>query len=169
MHRVLHHLPDPDAGLSALRSVLKPDGAMQPTPVDAPTDVPAYDMLQEFCRRIGLHANDIDIRELIAALQSLPPGHALQNLLSQAPDFRNEAALADALPIPRIVPTQSPNCLISCRMRDWSSAAGSGRRPTRFTAESSHEFLLSTGLLVFPYRNSSPPSNCFAERCFAIA
>ena len=31
-------------------------------------------MLQEFCRRIGLHANDTDIRELIAALESLPPG-----------------------------------------------------------------------------------------------
>ena len=26
---VLHHLADPDVGLSALRSVLKPDGAMQ--------------------------------------------------------------------------------------------------------------------------------------------
>jgi len=93
---VLHHLPDPDAGLSALRTVLKPDGAMQ-LMVYAPYGRAGVYMLQEFCRRIGLHANDTDIRELIAALQSLPPGHPLQNLLSQAPDFRNEAALADAL------------------------------------------------------------------------
>jgi SAM-dependent methyltransferase len=93
---VLHHLPDPDAGLSALRTVLKPDGAMQ-LMVYAPYGRAGVYMLQEFCRRIGLHANDTDIRELIAALQSLPPGHPLQNLLSQAADFRNEAALADAL------------------------------------------------------------------------
>ena len=93
---VLHHLPDPDAGLSALRTVLKPDGAMQ-LMVYAPYGRAGVYMLQEFCRRIGLHANDTDIRELIAALESLPPGHALQSLLSQAPDFRNEAALADAL------------------------------------------------------------------------
>src|SRR4029077_1126187 len=90
---VLHHLAEPDAGLSALRTVLKPDGAMQ-LMVYAPYGRAGVYMLQEFCRRIGLHANDTDIRELIAALQSLPPGHPLQNLLSQAPDFRNEAALA---------------------------------------------------------------------------
>jgi hypothetical protein len=54
-------------------------------------------MLQEFCRRTGIHATDADIHDLIAALSALPPGHPLESLLSQAPDFRNEAALADAL------------------------------------------------------------------------
>jgi SAM-dependent methyltransferase len=93
---VLHHLPDPDAGLSALRSVLKPDGAMQ-LMVYAPYGRAGVYMLQDFCRRIGLHANDVDIHDLITALEALPPGHPLQSLLSQAPDFRNEAALADAL------------------------------------------------------------------------
>ena len=54
-------------------------------------------MLQEFCRRIGIHATDEGIPDLIAALHALPPGHPLENLLREAPDFRQEAALADAL------------------------------------------------------------------------
>ena len=40
---------------------------------------------------------DEGIRDLIAALKALPPGHPLENLLREAPDFRQEAALADAL------------------------------------------------------------------------
>jgi SAM-dependent methyltransferase len=93
---VLHHLADPDAGLSALRGVLKPDGAMH-LMVYAPYGRTGIYMLQEFCRRIGIHANDEEIRDLIAALTELPPGHPLENLLRESPDFRQEAALADAL------------------------------------------------------------------------
>jgi len=93
---VLHHLADPDAGLSALRSVLKPDGAMH-LMVYAPYGRAGIYMLQEFCRRIGIHATDPEIHDLIGALSALPPGHPLETLLRQAPDFRHEAALADAL------------------------------------------------------------------------
>jgi SAM-dependent methyltransferase len=93
---VLHHLADPDAGLQALRGVLKPDGAMH-LMVYAPYGRAGIYMLQEFCRRIDNHATDADIGELIAALSALPPGHPLGNLLRDAPDFRQEAALADAL------------------------------------------------------------------------
>jgi SAM-dependent methyltransferase len=97
---VLHHLADPDAGLSALRSMLKPDGALH-LMVYAPYGRTGIYMLQEFCRRIGIRANDADIRDLIRALNALPPGHPLESVLSQAPDFRHEAALADALLHPR--------------------------------------------------------------------
>ncbi len=93
---VLHHLVDPDAGLGALRSVLKPDGAMQ-LMVYAPYGRAGIYMLQDFCRRIDVHATDANIRDLITALSALPPGHPLQSLLAQAPDFRSESALADAL------------------------------------------------------------------------
>jgi hypothetical protein len=54
-------------------------------------------MLQEFCRRVGIHATDAEIPDLIRALSMLPPGHPLEIMLKEAPDFRNEAALADAL------------------------------------------------------------------------
>ena len=93
---VLHHLADPDVGLKALRSVLKPDGAIH-LMVYAPYGRTGIYMLQEFARRIGLRAVDEDIRDLITALKALPPGHPLENLLREAPDFRQEAALADAL------------------------------------------------------------------------
>ena len=93
---VLHHLPDPDAGLSALRELLKPDGAMN-IMLYAPYGRTGIYMLQEFCKRIGISATDIEIRGLVEALKALPSGHPLQNLLREAPDFRNEAALADAL------------------------------------------------------------------------
>ena len=93
---VLHHLAEPDAGLSALRNVLKPSGAMH-LMVYAPYGRTGIYMLQEFCRRIGISTTDGEIRDLIDALEALPPGHPLQNLLREAPDFRNESALADAL------------------------------------------------------------------------
>jgi SAM-dependent methyltransferase len=93
---VLHHLPDPDAGLKALCNVLKPEGAMH-LMVYAPYGRAGIYMLQEFCRRVGIQATDGEIYDLIGALSSLPPGHPLESLLRLAPDFRHEAALADAL------------------------------------------------------------------------
>jgi SAM-dependent methyltransferase len=93
---VLHHLPDPDAGLAALRQVLKPDGAMH-LMVYAQYGRTGIYMLQEFCRSLGITATDEGIRDLITALSSMPPGHPLETLLREAPDFRSEAALADAL------------------------------------------------------------------------
>jgi SAM-dependent methyltransferase len=93
---VLHHLPDPDVGLKALRQVLKPDGAMH-LMVYAPYGRTGIYMLQEFCRRLGIRATNEGIRDLVAALRVLPPGHPLESLLREAPDFRQEATLADAL------------------------------------------------------------------------
>jgi SAM-dependent methyltransferase len=92
---VLHHLADPDAGLAALRDVLKPDGAMH-LMVYAPYGRTGIYMLQEFCRRVGIDATDDGIAGLITALKALSAGHPLQTLLRD-PDFRHEAALADAL------------------------------------------------------------------------
>ena len=94
---VLHHLAEPDAGLSALRGVLNPDGGAMHLMVYAPYGRTGIYMLQEFCRRIGVHANDEEIRDLITALKALPRGHPLETLLREAPDFRQAAALADAL------------------------------------------------------------------------
>jgi SAM-dependent methyltransferase len=93
---VLHHLPDPAAGLTALREVLRPDGAMH-LMVYAPHGRIGVYMLQEFCRRVGIAATDDGIQELVAALGALPPAHPLATLLRQAPDFRQASALADAL------------------------------------------------------------------------
>ena len=97
---VLHHLPDPDTGLRALRGVLSPRGAMH-LMVYAPYGRTGIYMLQEFCRLVGFRAPEGDICELLAALKALPAAHPLSSLIHEAPDFRNEAALADALLHPR--------------------------------------------------------------------
>ena len=97
---VLHHLADPDAGLAALRAVLKPEGALN-LMLYAPYGRSGIYLLQEFCRRVGFRAADGDLQELLAALKALPAAHPLVGLLREAPDFRNEAALADALLHPR--------------------------------------------------------------------
>ena len=93
---VLHHLPDPDAGLGALRRLLNPDGTMH-VMVYAPYGRAGIYMLREFCRRVGIQATDQGIREVIVALGSLPPNHPLCNLFRDSPDSRDEATLADAL------------------------------------------------------------------------
>jgi len=93
---VLHHLAEPDVGLKALCGALKSDGAMH-LMVYASYGRAGIYMLQEFCRRIGIQATDDGLRELISALGALPPGHALEHLLREAPDLRHEAALADAV------------------------------------------------------------------------
>jgi len=93
---VLHHLTDPDAGLRALRGALEPHGALH-LMVYAPYGRSGIYMLQEFCRRVGFRAPEGDIRELQVALKALPAHHPLATLLREAPDFRDQAALADAL------------------------------------------------------------------------
>ncbi len=93
---VLHHLADPDAGLAALRDVLAPDGAMH-LMVYAPYGRTGVYMLQDLCRRVGLQPTSADLRELASVLALLPREHPLAPLLRGAPDFQDEAALADAL------------------------------------------------------------------------
>jgi len=93
---VLHHLPDPDAGLRALREVLAPGGATHLL-VYAPYGRAGVYLLQEYCRRLGIGSSAAEIRDLAASLRHLPPDHPLMPLLSDASDFRSEAGLADAL------------------------------------------------------------------------
>jgi len=93
---VLHHLPDPDSGLHALQSVLNPGGAMH-IMVYAPYGRTGIYMLQEFCRRIGIHPNKTEIRDLAQTLRILPEDHPLQGRLRDSLDFQSEAGLADAL------------------------------------------------------------------------
>ena len=93
---VLHHLPDPDAGLRALRDVLEPTGALN-VMVYAPYGRAGVYMLQDYCRRLGLGQTAPEIRDLAASLKALPPDHPLAPLLRNSPDFADKAGLADAL------------------------------------------------------------------------
>lgn len=93
---VLHHLPEPEAGLQALRDVLNPDGAMNLMVYATYGRMGVY-MLQEYCRRVGVGRSDAEITDLAKTLMALPQEHPLARLLGQSPDFRSKAGLADAL------------------------------------------------------------------------
>jgi SAM-dependent methyltransferase len=97
---VLHHLADPDAGLRALRAVLKPDGALYVMVYAAYGRAGIY-MLQKYCRRLGVGTSQNEIEDLAAVLGTLPNGHPLVPVLRQSPDMRRSDALADALLHPR--------------------------------------------------------------------
>ena len=93
---VLHHLPDPDLGLRALRDVLRPQGAMH-LMVYAPYGRAGIYMMQEYCRLLGIGSSDDDLRDLGATLEALPGDHPIAAVMRGALDFRNPDALADAL------------------------------------------------------------------------
>ncbi len=93
---VLHHLPDPDAGLRALHDVLEPDGALH-VMVYAPYGRAGIAMIADYCRRLGVGRTDAEIGDLAATLKALPPDHPLAPLLRTSPDFADKAGLADAL------------------------------------------------------------------------
>ncbi|MDP2792838.1 MAG: methyltransferase, partial [Sulfurisoma sp.] len=114
---VLHHLPDPDAGLRALHDVLAPDGAMH-LMVYAPYGRAGVYLLQDYCRRLGFGTSSQEIKDLAASLSALPPDHPLVPLLRVSPDFRDEAALADALLHPQDRAYSVPQLL------DFLAAAG---------------------------------------------
>jgi SAM-dependent methyltransferase len=97
---VLHHLADPALGLSRLRAMLAPDGAIT-LMVYARYGRTGVHMLQEYCRRLGVTTSPDDLADLVATLRELPPGHPIDRLLRGARDFLDDDALADALLNPR--------------------------------------------------------------------
>jgi SAM-dependent methyltransferase len=93
---VLHHLPDPDAGLRALRGVLRPEGAMR-IMVYARYGRAGVYMMQEYCRLLGVGTSDEDLKDLAATLAALPSDHPIAGVLRRAKDFLRPEAMADAL------------------------------------------------------------------------
>jgi SAM-dependent methyltransferase len=93
---VLHHLPDPDTGLRALRNVLAPNGAMQLMVYAAYGRAGIY-MMQEYCRLLGVGATDEELRELGATIGTLSSDHPIADVSRRAKDFLQPDALADAL------------------------------------------------------------------------
>jgi SAM-dependent methyltransferase len=93
---VLHHLPDPDLGLRALRDVLSPRGAMR-VMVYARYGRAGISMMQDYCRLLGITISEDDLRGLGATLEALPADHPISGVLRRAKDFRRPEAMADAL------------------------------------------------------------------------
>src|SRR5437879_600566 len=93
---VLHHLREPDIGLRALRDVLEPNGAMHLMVYAAYGRAGIY-MMQEYCRLLGVGASSEELRDLGTMIGALSADHPIAGVARRAKDFRNPAALADAL------------------------------------------------------------------------
>ena len=93
---VLHHLDNPDVGLSSLRAVLAPNGAMHLMVYAAYGRAGVY-MMQNYCRLLGVRANGAELRDLGATIGALPSDHPIAAVANRAKDFRQPDALADAL------------------------------------------------------------------------
>ncbi len=93
---MLHHLPDPDLGLRSLRGALAQDGALR-VMVYAAYGRAGISMMQDYCRLIGVRANEEELQELSATIGALPPDHPIAAMAKRAKDFRRPDALADAL------------------------------------------------------------------------
>jgi len=93
---VLHHLPDPDTGLQALRSVLAPNGAMHVMVYAAYGRAGIY-MMQEYCRLLGVGPTDAELHDLGGMVGALSAGHPIAGVSRRTKDFTYPDALADAL------------------------------------------------------------------------
>jgi SAM-dependent methyltransferase len=93
---VLHHLPSPESGLRALVEVLEPDGAIYLMVYAAYGRFGAA-MLKEYASLVEVGDTDAEINDFANTLMSLPDNHPMARILSESPDFRTRAGLADAL------------------------------------------------------------------------
>jgi SAM-dependent methyltransferase len=97
---VIHHLADPVLGLTSLREVLAPGGAIT-LMVYARYGRTGVYLIQEYCRRLGVGLSTADLDDLVGTLREIPLGHPLGRLLRETPDFADDNGLADALLNPR--------------------------------------------------------------------
>ena len=91
---VLHHLPDPDAGLRCLRDVLKPHGVISLMLYGSYPRVGVY-MMQEAFRLLGLKQDVAGVGTVKCAIDMLPKHHHLYSYRDVAPDLGYDAGLVD--------------------------------------------------------------------------
>ena len=91
---VLHHLPDPDAGLRCLRDVLRPHGVMSLMLYGYYRRVGVY-MMQEAFRLLGVKQDEEGVEMVKAAIDALPQWHYLYAYRRSAPDLGYDSGLVD--------------------------------------------------------------------------
>jgi len=91
---VLHHLPDPEKGLAALKTVLRTDGVMTILLYGLYGRIGLY-MLQEAFQRLNLTQTEADVDWLAKVLSLLPEGHPVHPFLKNNLDVHYKAGLVD--------------------------------------------------------------------------
>lgn len=91
---VLHHMADPLAGMKALTSCLRSDGALA-VMLYAKYGRAGVELLQSVFRDMGLVQDEPSVKMVKTTVASLSPGHPLQSYLKIAPDLQFDAGLVD--------------------------------------------------------------------------
>ena len=91
---VLHHLADPQAGMNAVASCLRADGAMG-VMLYAKNGRIGIELLQSVFRDLDLSQNDASIALVRQTLSLLPAEHPVKSYLKIAPDLQFDAGLVD--------------------------------------------------------------------------
>jgi len=93
---VLHHLPNPEVGLVALRKCLKSDGRLLAMVYATYGRTGVY-MLQEYCRLLGVTWEPGDCEQMRQVLKHTPADHPIVPLAKRTHDLLSDAGLADLL------------------------------------------------------------------------
>lgn len=91
---VLHHLPNPDEGLSALQSVLRSDGVMNLMVYGTSLRLGVY-MMQEVFQILGFKQIKEDVNITRETINSLYQDHVLCRYLKFATDLNYDGAIVD--------------------------------------------------------------------------
>ena len=91
---VLHHLADPQAGMSALAACVRPQGVVA-VMVYAKYGRTGVYLLQSLFRDLGLRQDEASIQIVREALASLGAGHLVLPYLQLARDLQHDAGLVD--------------------------------------------------------------------------
>ncbi|OBI90990.1 bifunctional 2-polyprenyl-6-hydroxyphenol methylase/3-demethylubiquinol 3-O-methyltransferase UbiG [Mycobacterium sp. 1245805.9] len=92
---VLHHLPDPAAGMTALKGCLRRDGVLG-VMVYAKYGQMGVEMLQSAFRDLDMGHDDASVEMVKEVITALPTEHPVHNYFKMAPvSAQSDAALAD--------------------------------------------------------------------------
>jgi len=91
---VLHHLPEPDVGLLALKNVLRAEGVMNLMVYGMSLRLGVY-IMQEAFRLLDFKQTQEDVDIVKATVSSLAPDHIVKKYVNNAPDLHYDAAYVD--------------------------------------------------------------------------
>lgn len=91
---VLHHLPNPDAGLLALKKVLRSEGVINLMVYGMSLRLGVY-IMQEVFRLLDFNQTQEDVDIVKATVSALSPDHVAKKYINNAPDLHYDAAFVD--------------------------------------------------------------------------
>jgi SAM-dependent methyltransferase len=91
---VLHHLEDPAAGLSALSTLLEPEGVIEMMLYGKYGRTGIY-MMQDIFQRLGLGQSAEDVETVKSTLRSLPANHFARSYIRTSTDLVTDTGIVD--------------------------------------------------------------------------